>query len=376
MPVPSLAQFKTSTRLEASGLRRGKLRDIRSASIKPIDDDLRAYDAVRNTPNLGKRSQALSTLLSECARWLKAKQAKVSTNSTARRLAITNLATEAFNELKTINRASGTDFYNLNKSITTGGQVNYQRKGLSAGYSNERKMYLANNKTSSPVAAGFVHAGMANLPHTGFGRNFDMAAEAQLVLNKPFSSLTEQDFALIARGYADSIGGNTTPDLVHFSNKAERSGQLMVVYQGYNADFENINGQAFDTQDEPAYMYAMDEYGTLYASKPTGLAHGTNYWNHSSFNAGKDVVCAGMIQIHNGVLHHVDNSSGHYKPSRQHLFEMLTILQGEGISLAAANISIYQPAPVANHTDIHTTTAANFLLNVNFVDHHAVRIQN
>jgi hypothetical protein len=148
----------------------------------------------------------------------------------------------------------------------------------------------------------------------------------------------------------------------------------MVVYQGYNNDFETFQGQAYDTQGDPnGYMYAMDEYGTLFASAAAGMAVGTQYWNHSSFNAGKDVICAGMIKIHNGTLVYVDNDSGHYRPTRQHLHGMLTIIGNEGINLAGVTVVVKQPAPVANFVDRHTLNAALFVANVNLVDPHAVR---
>jgi hypothetical protein len=373
MAVQTLAQFKSATRLQAKGLRIGKLRDIRSKSIKPIDNALAAFDQVRNSYNLGIKSEALQTLLGQCAHWLKVKQTKVSSNSALRRNAILQLAQQTFDELKTMQRARGVDFYNLNKSITTGNQVNYQKKSLSGGYINERKLYLANNKTANPIAAGFVHAGQQNIPDVGYGRSFTERDQADAILNKSFSTLTDRDYLLLARAYASSMQ-NQQAEVVHFSNKEERSGKLMVVYPGYNNDFEDINGQPFDTimqglfAPDAGYMYAMDEYGTLFASPPDGLAKRGAYWNHSSFNAGKDVVCAGMIRIHNGVLQSIDNNSGHYKPSRQHLFELLSIFQAEGINLNGVTIAILEPSHLPNTTALHTLTALNFLANINLVD--------
>jgi hypothetical protein len=373
MAVQTLAQFKSATRLQAKGLRIGKLRDIRSKSIKPIDHALAAFDQVRNRYDLGIKSEKLQALLGQCAAWLKSKQVKVSSNSALRRNAILTLAQQTFDELKTMQRARGVDFYNLNKSITTGNRVNYQKKGLSAGYSNERQMYLNNNKVAHPVAAGFVHSGMDNLPLTGFGRNFGQQDRAQVALDKSFSALTPYDFELIANAYADSMNtGN--PEVVHFSNKEERSGKLMVVYPGYNQDFEDISGQSFDTtmiggmDPHAGYMYAMDEYGTLFASEPQGLSKNGAYWNHSSFNAGKDVICAGIIKIQNGALRYIDNASGHYKPDRQNLFELLSIFQAEGINLVGVNIGILEPSHLPKILHLHSLTALNFLANANLMD--------
>ena len=55
---------------------RGKLRDERESTIRQIDTALQAYDAVRNGYNTGEKSQALSALLAECARWLQTKKGR------------------------------------------------------------------------------------------------------------------------------------------------------------------------------------------------------------------------------------------------------------------------------------------------------------
>ena len=68
MPVQTLAQFKTATRLEAKGLRMGKFRNVRGKNIETIDTCLSAYESVRYGYNLGQQSQTLSALLAQCAR--------------------------------------------------------------------------------------------------------------------------------------------------------------------------------------------------------------------------------------------------------------------------------------------------------------------
>jgi hypothetical protein len=213
---------------------------------------------------------------------------------------------------------------------------------------------------------------MRNIHALGITNNYANNQKLQRALNKSFGELTPNDYNLIADAYSDSLLSQNRG--VHFSDKSERSAQLMIVYPGYNADFENINGAPFDTimhglfNPDAGYMYAMDSYGTLFASSPDGLAMGNDFWNHSSFNAGKDVVCAGMIRIHNGVLQSVDNNSGHYKPTRDNLFELLTIFQSEGIPLNAVTIEIREPSHTPNSIDVHNLTATNFLANINAAD--------
>ncbi|MEO7962852.1 MAG: hypothetical protein ABIT38_02980 [Gemmatimonadaceae bacterium] len=362
MPVSTLAQFKTATRLAAKGLRMGKLRDVRGNNIKPIDDCLQAYDQVRASYNNGAKSQTLSALLSECARWLKTKKDKANGSVNARRAVILQLANDAFVDLRALQRAGGKDFYNLNKAITTGNQANYQKKSLSGAYAHERNVYVSQGKAQFPPSGSNLHSAHDQLPHVGLPKGFN-TPQGQELMTRDWGHLTQADFELLAE-----MQGNTG-SVVHFANKDVRSANLMVVYQGYNVDFEDIQTAAFDTQGDPnGFMYAMDEYGTLFASPATGLAKGTDYWNHSSFNAGKDVICAGMIKIHAGVLQYVDNNSGHYKPTRQHLHAMMTIIANEGVNLAAATVVVRQPAAAKNFIDEHTLGAALFVGNVNLVD--------
>ena len=51
--------------------------------------------------------------------------------------------------------------------------------------------------------------------------------------------------------------------------------------------------------------------------------------HHSSYLAGKAVLCAGMIIIDDGKLLHIDNESGHYKPSTSNLLNLLAALRLE-----------------------------------------------
>lgn len=371
MPVATLAQFKTNTRLAAKGLRLGKLRDVRGTNIKRIDDCLEAYDAVRNGYNNGAKSQTLSALLSECAKWLKTKKDKVGGSVVTRRGQILQLANDAFLELKNLQRAGGTDFFNLNKALATGGQQNYLKKSLSGSYAHERNVYVSRGKTQHPPSGSALHDFHEQLPNTGLPKGHRTQQGTDL-MNRDWGHLTQADFELLAQV---ATAGNAGA-VVHFADKDSRAANLMVVYQGYHVDFEDIQSRAFDTQGDPnGFMYAMDEYGTLFASPAAGMATRGAYWNHSSFNAGKDVICAGMIRIHAGVLQYVDNNSGHYKPSRQHFHAMVTIIANEGINLAGTTVLVREPSARAGYIDEHTLSAVNFVANANLTDPNVRQVQ-
>src|SRR5581483_11341387 len=87
------------------------------------------------------------------------------------------------------------------------------------------------------------------------------------------------------------------------------------------------------------HMYVIDHHGNLLtsvspSSRQRGGNRGVEYFNHSSFNAGREVMCAGMIWIAGGKLLHIDNQSGHYAPTTQHLTDALAFLSEEGIDLS------------------------------------------
>jgi hypothetical protein len=349
-----LATFQSLTKLKPKGFRQTKAAlNARGSKIKVIDNALGEYDKVKTGMDTAKKAAALSAVIAECGRWLKAKLGKQSESANDRRPIITTLATEAFNRLKTLGAVSGVDFYNLSKAMTTGRQVNYKAKSLASGYVNERLLY-AKNKTN-PISGSDVHVQQFNL-QDGAPRGWN-SDKLQAALRKNFAALSPQDFETIAMA-----GNQGKPAYVHFVRKGERADKLMVIYQGYQFDFEDVAGAAIDTlSDTDPFMYAMDTYGNLFISSPDGLAAKGLRWNHSSFAAGDEVICAGMIMIRQGVLKYVDNASGHYKPTAENLFQLLRVFDGEGVDLTHATVQISQPSATKGYMDIYTVGAAWFL---------------
>lgn len=83
-------------------------------------------------------------------------------------------------------------------------------------------------------------------------------------------------------------------------------------------------------------LYAMDDMQYIYTSAQPAKA-GT--FHHSSFLSGKPVLCAGEITVQNGKLTHIDNLSGHYRPTKQHLPDCVRVLsQRYGVDLVNCTI--------------------------------------
>ena len=52
-------------------------------------------------------------------------------------------------------------------------------------------------------------------------------------------------------------------------------------------------------------------------------------YNHSSFCAGREVICAGLIRINKGDITYISNESGHYTPPPTQLANAIQILAEE-----------------------------------------------
>jgi len=68
-----------------------------------------------------------------------------------------------------------------------------------------------------------------------------------------------------------------------------------------------------------------------------GFAKGNFF--HSSYLGGDSVLCTGTIQIEYGAVKAVMNDSGHYKPSREHLLNVVQSLQMLGCNVG--NVTVY-----------------------------------
>lgn len=94
-------------------------------------------------------------------------------------------------------------------------------------------------------------------------------------------------------------------------------------------------GEGADHETD-SQMYACDKHGNLFVFKANvqeernGIVKQVN---HSTFCAGKDVICAGTISIKGGRLRGISNKSGHYQPNTAQLTLLLRKLVEDGIAM-------------------------------------------
>jgi hypothetical protein len=118
------------------------------------------------------------------------------------------------------------------------------------------------------------------------------------------------------------------------------------------------------------FAYAIDQYGDLISgddapkSSIGKMLQSHQRFNHSSLNAGKDVICAGVMKVENGRLTYIDNMSGHYKPTKRNLLNALELLRGLNVDLQRVQVACLDKPPLANKPKIFVHhNATQFLAN-------------
>ncbi|CAG4897641.1 hypothetical protein [Paraburkholderia saeva] len=378
--------FKTATDKSYAMLR------ARGSNIRAVDTALKAYwKEMNGTANSTREIARLNDIVIACKDWLKLKRGKSEFRTTtfthteevrtlfiARRTAIANLGTEAVRELYARLQALGIMTADLrgrlhfdkHKLAVLGSGVQLGARApnvrplqpMGADYQNERLSYLTSNKTQAISGSG-VHAtheyltkGLAANQAISLPRDRTRRDQAIAVAAKDVHNLTLDDFQIL-----DEIGRmNMTSGDVNYLNKSERLQYIAMV--GPDGALYDSNDQKITTHQFKVTAYAMDSYGTLFTKDADPLGDAM-FFNHSSFNAGKDVISAGTLVIRDGVLRTIDNNSGHYKPTRDNLHNCLDVLASEGLNLAWAIVNLY--VWVDGVKQEHRYYASEFLRNPN-----------
>ena len=96
----------------------------------------------------------------------------------------------------------------------------------------------------------------------------------------------------------------------------------------------DATGQPFDTATSSTIeagrgraIFVMSPEGTLYASNFQRMGA----FHHSSFLAGGPVLAAGELEVDNGRLILVSDSSGHYQPAQEHMDQLMRVLEQKGV---------------------------------------------
>jgi hypothetical protein len=122
--------------------------------------------------------------------------------------------------------------------------------------------------------------------------------------------------------------------LLYFATNGQKVDTTSPAYRDHGA---GIASGKFREPDLNCAGYVLALQGELFAglhAPDTALkCMGKNPFYHSSYMAGRDVLCAGRIFVKQGNLVGIDNASGHYKPSADHLRRAIRELERQGVNL-------------------------------------------
>ncbi len=243
---------------------------------------------------------------------------------------------EVITELNQADPGLGDALLNLDLHNSQNGQITGPKTKLATFYKLERKTYTEGRKLEAPFSASRVERGIQTM-----GANLDRAGWNQLTSPQ-------------------ALANHPIPKM-YFMNKIQRlKKRVTLTGIGPNVRWVDFNNQlAVSRHSDPSVLiaqagalqaYAMDRYGNIFvdyenasygilfmnktnktADKAATNARGM--LNHSSFVAGREVICAGNIYFWKGQLIHIDNNSGHYKPDRNALHRAVEVLRDLGAEL-------------------------------------------
>lgn len=358
----------------------------RGADLKAIDARLRAAELDATAGNL------IAVYTAAIAwGWKKAKKHgdKRTENFSLRLQKVQVLVHEIEQELPQF----GLDVMSLRKAV-----LSYEKKKVSGkksglrslgkGYDHERKEFLNTKrggvskdqgitpKAGSAVGEVLKSAGAAKLksnnPSDGTVR--DLASKpggARLltrVHGKEMKQISSSDYeeiiAMVEAG--EYMGPVSQKSEVNFVRKTDRVSKFLVWCEG--GLFYKQDGTTHTSSGHE--LYAMDKYGSLitmpvglFYNKTTRVYDGTGdaQHNHSSLNAGADVISAGEIEFLNGRITYISNESGHYRPKPRQLQNCVNSLNvADEADLSLCKVNCWNGKDMVKFNDVATFLAARF----------------
>lgn len=316
---------------------------VSGSNLVPIFQALQHYEAVLNL-GAEEKCKAVCAVLSKCNNWYVKKDDKLKHKKTKtlgkRSVVVGTVLKEAMAALKTYDPSfyKAVESYHKRKNaVKMGGAL--QTKTMAVGYVNERVSYLAFNKQTS-MAAGFVREGFEKDPHTyplNSPRRAFQGTFQDTFDHTNFDNLTAADWLSI-HNMANALDQQKVS--VRYMKKFERMNHML--QSDGNGGLQFVVGARSAQGD--GWPYAMDEWGSIYtADNKLGTnTKGKRFFNHSTFTAGDVVVCAGELTIDaHARLVKINNASGHYKPTADHLKAVLTILRDDyGVDITVTRVSV------------------------------------
>jgi hypothetical protein len=296
--IMSAEDFKSQTKATASVCGFSSHFKSRGSSMDAIDQALAEWDVLHSGSKVNMAEQArlitLAKLKSGCRAYLATNDSKSSALSSYRRSVVQKL----------LQACEAAESYVGKRGKTNAAGGPGATKSLEAGYANERAQYTHFQKQSNPYSGTALH---------GAGK----------------------DPAAMGMGQFVATSAHLGVERVEFMKRDERVEHLLIVkdglcYQGgvpYSCDTKSGTGYVA----VKAATFAMDRYGNLFSKKVAAASREGLRFNHSTYLAGKEVICAGTITCLDGKLLKITNMSGHYRPNADALRSALIMIGSEGV---------------------------------------------
>jgi hypothetical protein len=189
------------------------------------------------------------------------------------------------------------------------------------------------------------------------GENTDSIDFVNKVIEDAEKSVSEGEFPTVAETMKNAFGWSEA-DVQKYLDGNQLKAPTQVEYLDKDARKQyEITGSGILMQGDPATpfdtssmfskgsgagfgIYVMSPNGELYSN-----AHKVGLFHHSSFLEGLPTAAAGEWKVEGGTLKHITNKSGHYRPDKVHLVQVLLELKERGISLSGVEITLINDDP-------------------------------
>ncbi|MFE7801707.1 hypothetical protein [Nocardia sp. NPDC057440] len=139
---------------------------------------------------------------------------------------------------------------------------------------------------------------------------------------------------------------------ITYLNNEQRAAYLITVRE--DGKLYDAEGNLFDTRkgSKPSgnrkrcAIFVMDENGSIYASN----YHELGRFHHSSLVAGESVAGAGEIRVENGVITHLSDKSGHYKPTFDMMVKVIERLDDSRADFSRLELEAKDLEPIFNYS--------------------------
>lgn len=177
---------------------------------------------------------------------------------------------------------------------------------------------LAARARSAPIRRVSDPASLSNF-------DFDKASSVGGQLQGLTLAIDYTDGASFYENLQQTVQG--LPTLLYY-----RKGRTVEPYDSYNS-YVARHANSTDAKSGDTFIYVMDSTFQFYVALPS-----VGKFNHLSFLAGGQVLCAGHVKFTNGYISYIDNYSSEYHPTVKHFRVMLQILNAANVNFQNTKI--------------------------------------